>query len=168
MSNDTFHELPPRKVVGRARAERPLVRLERLNAFMRKAGVKSPYECASDPIRKGVGRSRQRTRIFIVFVLVVTFACGWVIGFSWRPLYPESWDRIELGMPASEAIKLEPRLSSEMREVKGFDQVIIDFGDRAWTLIVGIDANANVVSVGKYYTFKPCGLWNKTIYLGNQ
>jgi len=96
--------------------------------------------------------------------LLVTLAIGWLFGFSWRQPYPEGWNKITIGMTASETRTHEPRLSSEMRDLKGFDQFSIDFGDRAWTLVVTLDASTNVSSVSKMYVFKPCGLWNKTIY----
>jgi hypothetical protein len=96
-------------------------------------------------------------------VLLITLAIGWLVGFSWRPSYPESWNKITLGMSASETRQYEPRLSSEMRDLKGFDQFAIDFGDRAWILVVSLDEKTNVSSVSKMYVFKPCGLWNKTI-----
>ena len=49
-----------RKQVGRPRAERPLVRLDRLNRGLRNLGLMQPHESAPDHIRKIVGRTGRR------------------------------------------------------------------------------------------------------------
>ena len=45
-----------RKQVGRPRAERPLVRLDRLNRGLRNLGLMPPHESNTDHVRKTVGR----------------------------------------------------------------------------------------------------------------
>ena len=109
-----------------------------------------------------------RQKIVIATGLLITFAAGWLVGFSWRPPYPEKWDWIVVGMPMSEVAQLEPRLSAEMRGEKGFDQMTIDFGDRSWQLLVWMDSTGRVRSVDKHYVFTRCGLWNKTIVHGSK
>jgi hypothetical protein len=104
-----------------------------------------------------------RQKVLIAVALLITFTAGWLVGFSWRPPYPEKWDRIVVGMPMAEVAQLEPRLSADMRGEKGFDQTTVDFGDRYWQLLVWVDSALRVRSAEKHYVFKRCGLWNKTI-----
>lgn len=49
-----------RKSVGVAKEERPLVKLDRLNRFIKKTNPAHPYEPGIHPVRKIVGSSRPR------------------------------------------------------------------------------------------------------------
>ena len=109
-----------------------------------------------------------RRTFWIIVALAIGFVSGWLTGRSWRPDYPEKWDRIRVNMMADEIVKIEPRLSSEMREVKGFDQMAIDYGDRSWQLLVYFDSTLRADRIVKQYVFKSCGFWNKTISEGKQ
>lgn len=98
--------------------------------------------------------------LFILFGIVL----GWFFrGFA-RPDYPESWDEIELGMSESEVFEIVPALAgSRMRELKGFDGVSVDFGDRYWSLLITYDESLAVNSIQKNYVDRNLGFMRKRL-----
>mgnify|MGYP005863271991 CR=1 FL=1 len=99
----------------------------------------------------------------VLILLTVGFGGGWIVRSMVVPDYPSHWDTIELGMPASEAKATVPGLDPGLREIKGFDQTGVDFGDRYWNLLVSYDGDGRVSEITKNYVDRRIGLFNRSL-----
>jgi hypothetical protein len=69
-------------------------------------------------------------------------------------------------MSESAALSIVPDLTKTgMRELKGFDQVSVDYGDCYWSLQVTYDEAEAVASVQKQYVDRNWGFRRKTLRL---
>ena len=101
--------------------------------------------------------------IYIVLLLAIGFATGWIVRSVKRPAYPGEWDGLRLGMSESEAQLTVPRLDVSLREMKGFDRDRIDYGDRYWSLLVFYGTDGRVSEITKRYVDRRIGIFNRVV-----
>lgn len=94
--------------------------------------------------------------MFISFVLIIK---------NIRPSYPGNWDKINIGMTSQEVKNIIPKIETTLRDIKGFDQVAIDYGDKYWQIQISYDQKFTVNKIEKKFIYRPLGLFNKSILI---
>ena len=60
------------------------------------------------------------TSVAVILVVAFTF----VTLCRYRPALPERWQQIRPGQPRSEVLRLLPELTTDLHDMKGFDQTV--------------------------------------------
>ena len=105
--------------------------------------------------------------IFIIIPLVIGVAIGWLGKSAVRPENPAHWNNLKLGMTPREAKETVPGLDLSLRDMKGFDQDGLDYGDRYWNLLVSYDEEGRVSEITKKYVDRRLGLFNTLLVEAN-
>ncbi len=82
-----------------------------------------------------------------ILILVAGLLIGFLTGRIIPPSKPTSWNQIERGMHYSEVYNVIPSLREGMRDVKGVDTCIAEFGSSYWQLFVYYDDNGKVYRI---------------------